>query len=435
MPRKVKSRDLDSRTARLNLKVRGMPYYKSLDKKLHLGYRRLKGKSGTWWYRIYLGDQQYAVEPIGTADDQGEADGVEYLNYWQAQDKARELVAERTAARPEKRGPYTVNNALDDYFKWLESEGRSAAAVQDAKGRAATFIRPKLGEKEVAALIAKELRTFRNGIAESLPRVRTKPGENPKHRSAPTGATADELEDAKRARRGSANRIWTILRAALNHAYEEEEVSSNAAWDKVKPFKGVDKARTRYLNVDEARRLANATDPVFRPMVEAALLTGGRYSQLARLVVTDFNRDAGTVKMSTRKGDGSVKVYDVHLTNEGVSFFNRAVAGLKGKDRIFTKNGGGPWLKSDQARPMQDASDRAKIEPAVNFHCLRHTYASHAVMNGAPLLVVAENLGHRDTRMVEMHYANLAPSYKADVIRDKAPRFGFKTDRRVATLR
>ena len=55
-------------------------------------------------------------------------------------------------------------------------------------------------------------------------------------------------------------------------------------------------------------------------------------------------------------------------------------------------------------------------------------------MNGVPLLVVARNLGHTDTRMVEKHYGHLAPSYIADAIREGAPRFGFKPDRKVATL-
>jgi hypothetical protein len=35
-------------------------------------------------------------------------------------------------------------------------------------------------------------------------------------------------------------------------------------------------------------------------------------------------------------------------------------------------------------------------------------------MNSMPLLVVAKNLGHRDTRMVERHYGHLAPSFVAD---------------------
>ena len=45
-------------------------------------------------------------------------------------------------------------------------------------------------------------------------------------------------------------------------------------------------------------------------------------------------------------------------------------------------------------------------------------------MAGMSLMVVAKNLGHSDTRMVEKFYGHLAPSYVADEIRGKAPRFG-----------
>jgi site-specific recombinase XerD len=83
---------------------------------------------------------------------------------------------------------------------------------------------------------------------------------------------------------------------------------------------------------------------------------------------------------------------------------------------------------------MIEACDRAKITPAVSFHSLRHTYASHAVMAGAPLLVVAKNFGHADTRMVEKHYGHLSQSYLADAIRAAAPRFGIVDESKVARL-
>jgi integrase len=73
---------------------------------------------------------------------------------------------------------------------------------------------------------------------------------------------------------------------------------------------------------------------------------------------------------------------------------------------------------------MAEAVTRAKIKPTMSFHGLRHTWASHAVMNGMPLMVVARNLGHADTRMVEKHYGHLAPSFVADAVRKSAPRFG-----------
>ncbi len=45
-------------------------------------------------------------------------------------------------------------------------------------------------------------------------------------------------------------------------------------------------------------------------------------------------------------------------------------------------------------------------------------------MAGVPLVVVAENLGHADTRVCEKHYAHLAPSYVAETIRSQAPKLG-----------
>ena len=60
---------------------------------------------------------------------------------------------------------------------------------------------------------------------------------------------------------------------------------------------------------------------------------------------------------------------------------------------------GKPWAKSEQQRPLAAACAVARIEPVVNFHGLRHTYASRLAMRGVPLAVIAAQLGHADTRM------------------------------------
>ncbi|MEM7171870.1 MAG: hypothetical protein AAF530_16990 [Pseudomonadota bacterium] len=43
------------------------------------------------------------------------------------------------------------------------------------------------------------------------------------------------------------------------------------------------------------------------------------------------------------------------------------------------------------------------------------------------LMVLAQNLGHSDTRMVERHYGHLADKFKTDMIRATAPTFGIET--------
>jgi hypothetical protein len=44
-------------------------------------------------------------------------------------------------------------------------------------------------------------------------------------------------------------------------------------------------------------------------------------------------------------------------------------------------------------------------------------------MNGVPLMVVAKNLGHADTRQVEKTYGHLAKGYVATEIDARAPRY------------
>ena len=129
---------------------------------------------------------------------------------------------------------------------------------------------------------------------------------------------------------------------------------------------------------------------------------------------SDFDARGGTVHVRESKAG---QARHVVLTDEGKEFFERATAGKLGGDLIFSKARGQPWNRSDQGRPLLRTCAAAKISPSAGFHVLRHTYASRLVMSAVPLSVVAAQLGHRDTRMVDRHYGHLAPSYVADAVR------------------
>ena len=208
--------------------------------------------------------------------------------------------------------------------------------------------------------------------------------------------------------------MLTILKAALNHAHREGKCASDDAWRTVRAFREVDAARMRYLSDDEARRLTNACPSDFRALVTTALLTGCRYGELAAMRSDDFNSDAGTIRVRTSK---SGKPRHVVLTQEGRDFVAGLAAGKPGSAHLFSRANGKPWAKSEQQRPLAAACAAARIEPAVNFHGLRHTYASRLAMRGVPLAVIAAQLGHSDTRMVEKHYGHMSPSYLAETVR------------------
>jgi integrase len=421
MAGKTRHANLDSRTARARLKRGRNPHWQSIvPGRVALGYQIWKAdRDGRWILRRYIGNDKYRSETLGRADDRDPANGVNILSHAQADAKARAMVDAPAA----KLHNLTVRQAMDLYVQNLEHIGKP---TRDTITRTAVHILPDLGDLVVAELTAERLRRWLSNMANTPAQTRPKNGK-PQYR-----AEAVTDEDVRR-RKNTANRVLTILKAALNFAYDEGYVDSNSVWGrKLKGFIGVDAARVRYLPIAEAQRLINACETDFRPLVHAALETGARYSELGRLLVQDFNSEAGTVFIQKSKPGKSRHVI---LTDQGAEFFRRHCAGRAGGELMLTHDGGLEWRKSDQKRPIREASANARIAPAINFHALRHTWASHAVMAGVQLMVVAKQLGHSDTKMVEKYYSHLAPSYVNEAIRAGAPRYDIELAKKVVPLR
>jgi len=408
MPRKARDERLDTRAARLRLPVRREPYFRTIQEGRAIGYRRLAGgKSGTWIARHFDRDRDPTrlYKSLGSADDMLEADGVETLTFAQAQTAAAAWFAE--LGRSHARAPVlvTVETVMVDY-----AADYAARGGKDAKGLQTAIeahILPKLGNKLAKDLTPGTIRQWFRALATAPARVRSKEGKVATRTLDATDA------DATRARRATANRVLTVLKAGLNLAYRDGKVATDDAWRRVTPFKGADAPRIRYLTDAEAVRLVNAADPSFRPMVTAALLTGARYGELVRFRVADFNREAGTLHVRVSK---SGKPRSILLTTEGTEFFRQHCAGKKGNALILTMPDGEQWGKSAQTRRIKTACDAAQIAPAIGFHILRHTHASRLVMAGVPLGVVAAQIGNSEA-ICAKHYAHLSPGYVADSIR------------------
>jgi len=431
--RTIKDANLSSREARRRLQVRPEPHWRQLETGLHLGYRRVaKDKGGAWTARRRRPEGIYAEVRLGTADDIGDADGQAIVSFDQAQRFARawKLEEERkdagldpdTGQKP-KEAPYTVAKALDDYLAWFDQHKRSAAAT---RASAEAHIRPPLGDLDAARLTAAEIRNWLEKLALEPARKRScKLGSG---KTAPAATTAE----TKRQRRSTANRVLTVLKAALNRAFHAGKVPSDEAWRRVKPFQNVDAPVIRYLSEPETVRLVNGCDRDFRPLVKAAILTGCRYGELTTLLCGDFNEAVGTLLIRRSK---SGKPRHVVLTQEGKEFFLEITAGKPKTALALPRPDGAPWGRSHQQRPLSDACNRAKISPPASFHVLRHTHASLLAMRGVPIPVIAEQLGHADTRITSRHYAHLSPSYVAETIRASFPKLGINAPPKVEPIK
>jgi integrase len=409
MARTVRNPKIDTRSARARLPARREPYWTVISEGCALGYRR-GAKGGTWIGRFRDEEGRQHYEALGAADDARDADGLTVFSFPQAQEMARDwfkLKATEQAGDfvPLDR-PYTVADAVADYL--ADYKRRSGKATDRIEWAVGAWIKPELGTMPLAKLTKRRIQDWHQKIADTPARLRTRVGETQKHREA------DASPEGVRRRRSTANRVLTILKAALNHAHREGRCASDNAWRQVRAFREADAARLRYLSEEEAKRLTNACSQDLRLLVTAALLTGCRYGELTLFTADDFNPDAGTIRVRVSK---SGKPRHVVLTQGGQEFFARLAADKAGSDLLLLRGNGRPWAKSEQQRPLTAACEAARLNPPISFHGLRHTYASRLAMRGVPLAVIAAQLGHTDTRMVEKHYGHLAPNYVADTVR------------------
>lgn len=418
---------LSTPTARARLKAlpNRKPHWWFISQGCYLGYRRHAGNSdlGTWcarWYDKVRG--VYREQALGTADDKAPANGEDVFTFAQALGKAQawcEQQERKALGLPgeEEKGPYTVGRCLDDYLAWFEvhrESGSTTRYVIDA------HIRPEFAELEVSRLTAQRVKRWHQELAKKPPRLRSKKGEGV--RFAPMGEDAE----AQRRRKATANRVLSILKAALNHAYADGRVASDAGWSSVRPFRRADQPKVRFLDKGEATRLLNSCPADFRSLVEAALLTGCRYGELRRATVSHYRRSSRSLWIPASK---SGKERDVFLSDQGVAFFESRVAGRLGADLIFLREDREPWKKSHQHRRMIEVSRLAKLVPPVSFHVLRHTYASHYLMNRGSITGLQAQLGHADPRMTVRQYGHLAATWRQAEARNSALRIGAASPR------
>ena len=383
------------------------PYWRGIQEGRAIGYRRLdNGKAGTWSARFTLpGSSKRQFQALGSADDYASADGTLTLTYAQAQDAAQAFFASCLKNEGRKLEAVTVAQAAETYLSAYRARG--GKAEKDTQRTIAAHILPSLGKILLSELTTRRLNKWRDDLASAPARLRA--GPNTKTRKVRVATD----EDAKRARRATANRVLTVLKAILNHAYTNGYVPSDDAWRRVKPFAKVDAAKIRYLTAPEQLRLINACPEDFRQLVSAALLTGCRYGELTQLRAADVDLHAKLVHIRQAKGS---KPRTAYLTGEGVTHFTTLGAGKRGDALLLTREDGQPWGKSHQARPLLEACKNASIAPAINFHILRHTYASRLAMAGVPMSVIAAGLGNSET-ICAKHYAHLCPNYIGDSLR------------------
>jgi integrase len=389
MARRAINYNLGSRSARLRLAVRPKPYYQQVAPGVTLGYIRPASPPGPWQVRELV-DGRYTYRTIGAADDVGTADGRDILTHAQAMQLAG------APAAPSSGEPITVRRAMENYLAALAA--RSAHA-QEARWRVEKHIMPTLGRFRVDRLTKVQLEAWLAGLVNG-----------------------DGDPEAKRRSQDTANRIMATLKAALNAAFADDanRIPSDAAWRKVKRFRGVGGARPDHFDAAQVRRLIAAAaqeDQRFADLIEAGYLVGARYGELVGLRVADLDEARSVLVIPRGKTGARV----ITLSPESVKFFSRICKGRPAAAVMFQKRDGSAWGKSEQQRRFKIAAAAAGLPRSASFYSLRHSHISRAIEAGMPLSLVAELTG-TSIEMLARNYAKVLASARLSLVEKTAPR-------------
>src|SRR5215470_4648254 len=158
MARKIRDSALESRSARLRLKVRRRPYSgPSLARGISLMYRRNR-TNGTWVLKASDGHGAYWTKGFTLADDFEDSDGKNVLTFYEAQDAAKRLARGEDGSADT--APITVDGALKDYRRDLEARNANPYNAESPR----VHLTKVLVAKPVQLLTAAELRKWRDSL-------------------------------------------------------------------------------------------------------------------------------------------------------------------------------------------------------------------------------------------------------------------------------
>ena len=392
MARNIRSNALETRTRRLQLPVAKKPVFVRIGHGISLGYRRNQ-TAGTWVLRVADGKGGSHAVSVGIADDYNEADGIQILDFWQAQKQAN-LKARKSPDAPRKE-PLSVRAAAITYLEVLTAKNVRTAA--DTRGRLEKHFLPKFGDRQITSLT----KTILDGWLAAMV------------------AKSEDPETVRRSK-DSANRVLSMVKALLNHAMRDPAngIKDDSPWRLVKPFHGVSKARDIRYTTDEVQRLIEgAPDAATANIIRGAYLTGARYGDLATAHIADFDPRTSTLQINV----GKTRFRTVILQSSAASFLSSIATGRSSDNFLFVRSNGTRWKRSAQTRPIKEALKAAGLSPDGNLYALRHTYVSIAIEGGVPLNVIAENCG-TSVRMIEKTYAKILAENRRDFIEKGAPK-------------
>lgn len=197
------------------------------------------------------------------------------------------------------------------------------------------------------------------------------------------------------------NREHAYLRAVFN------ELARLGYWKGVNPLAKVRQMKVAerelsFLSIEQIRRLLDALSGDALLIAKVCLATGARWSEAEGLRVSQVRN--GQIQFTgTKSGKNRSVPVDDALVAALHAHLEKRYGGDKALAERFFRCGYGTFREAVEKSGL--TLPRGQLT-----HVLRHTFASHFIMNGGNILVLQKILGHSSLTMT-MRYAHLAPEH------------------------
>ncbi|MBC9032152.1 tyrosine-type recombinase/integrase [Sphingomonas sp. JC676] len=350
--------------------------------------------------------QDYVRAIIGEADDVHEADGIEILDFRQANEKAQRWIdLQKRGGAPESDPEITVAAAVDAYIAVRAARRASQAGRQINSDAHYNFTNHVLEDRKLSPVRLCDLAES-DLLAWQL-----------RHRRLPPSTLQRIVNDFKAAlnaavhvhRRSLPADFPIVIKYGLK--LDAPELLAAAACD------------NQILSDDAVRRIVAASlalDEDFGRLVVLLAATGARFSQLARMKVHDVQTEHGRLMIpQSLKGKKRVLQYvRVVVGRDTLAALAPIVAGRPASAPLlerwrhrqvgpmkWERVDRGPWsTPSEVTRLWKRAVAEAGLPVATIPYALRHSLIVRGLRAGLPIRLVAA-LHDTSVAMIEQHYS------------------------------
>ncbi len=242
-------------------------------------------------------------------------------------------------------------------------------------------------------------------LAEHKPKVKTPP-------EVDTGVLREYLaflHDCGYARTTVARRI-ACLRSFFRYCCREKICETNPAQALRTPRTG--RKLPHFLTTDQVGKLLDAPPANTnqglrdRAILETMYSAGLRVAELVGLNVTDWDQDAGILRVLGKGRKERIAPVGSYATKALVNWLDvREPAANAGEDEfaLFLNRFGKRLSTRSIGRMLEKHLAVAGLDRATSPHTLRHSFATHLLDGGADLRTVQEMLGHKSLTTTQIY--------------------------------